>query len=37
MEDEYILVLTTIAGQEQAGELARSIVSAGYAMSQSTC
>jgi periplasmic divalent cation tolerance protein len=31
MEDEYILVLTTIAGQEQAGELARSIVSAGLA------
>ncbi len=31
MEETYILVLTTVASQEQAAELARSIVSAGLA------
>jgi periplasmic divalent cation tolerance protein len=31
MDGDYILVLTTVANEEQAGELARSIVGAGLA------
>jgi periplasmic divalent cation tolerance protein len=31
MEDGYILILTTVANEEEAGELARSIVAAGLA------